>query len=64
MKAAIFPPLGGYAVPYWRKCDPERGGFGPGTAGGNHELIEMDGRRRVNGQLDPRFQAPRPEKSK
>ena len=36
---------------------------GPGIAGGNHEVREMDGRRMAHGQLDPRFQAPRSEKS-
>ena len=66
MKAATLPPLGGYGVSKWRdrlaQGQPGKGHSGPGIAGGNHEVMEMDCRRREHGQLDPRFQAPRPEK--
>ena len=39
-----------------------KGRSGPGIAGGNHEVMEMDGRRMAPGPLDPRFQAARAEK--
>jgi len=42
---------------------PGKGGSGPGIAGGNHEVMEMDGRRMAHGQLDLRFQAPWAEKT-
>jgi len=41
---------------------PGKGRSGPGIAGGNHEVMEMDGRRMAHGQLDPGFKAPWPEK--
>ena len=42
---------------------PGKGRSGPGIAGGNHEVMEIACRRMAPGQLDPRFQVPRPEKT-
>jgi hypothetical protein len=39
---------------------PGKDPSGPAIACGNHDVAEVDCRRAAHGQLNPRFQAPRP----